>query len=239
MSAQAIDPAAVKYVAQVSPVREVAVLGTADLDYWREPLARAELCPHDEGGRVPLMIGATDTRFMGVRFRELTVTVFCRDRRGTLPDGVFLAQAFNSVRWFAWVERNIFSTPYDHGVAEVTIEPAASFQLTIGGAVTLRATMSADPASQRATTHSASDGFAGPVYLPARKPGARLSWFYADIVGETDTFPFDPAHDSLSLHPTAGQPLIQSLVDSRFTASQWAVRSSATHKKSKSYRRSA
>ena len=171
MCAQAIDAAAVKYVAQVSPVREVAIMGTADSEYWRGPLERAQVSPLEESGRVPILIGATDTRFMGVRFRELTVTVFCRDRRRTLPDGVFLAQAYNSVRWFAWVERNIFSTPYDHGVAEVMIEPAASFQLTIGGTVALRATMSADYASQRAAANAASDGFAGPVYLPARKPG--------------------------------------------------------------------
>jgi hypothetical protein len=124
-------------------------------------------------------------------------------------------------------------------VAEVTIEPAALFQLTIGGAVALRATMSTDPASQRAATHAASDGFAGPVYLPARKPGVRLNWFYADIAGETNTFPFDPAHDSLTLRPTAGQPMIQGLIDSRFTAQSWAVRSAATHRKSKTYRRPA
>ncbi len=239
MCAQAIDATSVKYVAQVSPVREVALLGTADSQYWRGPLERAEVLPLDDGGRVPILIGATDTRFHGIRFRELTVTVFCRDRRGALPDGAFLAQAYNSVRWFAWVERNIFATPYDHGLAEVTIDPNASFQLTVGGAVALRATMSVDQASQRSAEHSASDGFAGPVYLPRRKPNARLNWFYASISGETDTFPFDPAHDSLSLRPTAGQPVIQSLVDSRFTADRWAARSAATHKKSKTYRRPA
>jgi len=242
MSAQAIDPAAVKYVAQVSPVREVSLLGTADLDYWREPLARAEVSPRDEGGRVPLMIGATDTRFMGIRFREFTITIFCRDQRGKLPDGAFLAQAYNSVRWFAWVERNVFSTPYDYGVAEVAVEPLASLQLTVGGAVVLRAAMSADNLARRPPAQAASDGFAGPVFLPPKRAGGapnRLNWFYADIAGETTTYSFDPAHDHLSLRPTPGQPLIQSLVDSRFVATQWAVRSAATHKKSKTYRRTA
>ena len=154
----------------------------------------------------------------------------------TLIPAFFLAWGF-----FAGIE-GLFAPPKVRAVqagARALVITGEGSAFCSGADLKERATMSADPASQRATTHSASDGFAGPVYLPARKPGARLSWFYADIVGETDTFPFDPAHDSLSLHPTAGQPLIQSLVDSRFTASQWAVRSSATHKKSKTYRRSA
>ena len=41
----------IKWAAQVAHVREVSLIGTADLAYWAERLKREDLVPDDRDGR--------------------------------------------------------------------------------------------------------------------------------------------------------------------------------------------
>jgi hypothetical protein len=222
----------IKYVAQVEPVREVSLVGTADLGFWTERLAAEKLCPSNYGGQARMTIGATDARFKGIRFRELTVTVFCRPREDSQQDGLFLAQAFNSVRWFAWVERNLFSTPYDHAAIDVECQWPASFQLTQKNEVLLGARMAAGGSREEPSVGDFA--WRGPVYLPRGNRGGQ-KYFWAKIGGETHGYPFDGTCDVLSLQPNSGQRVVDLLIESRFAAFAWAVREAAAHAKSKTY----
>jgi hypothetical protein len=104
------DP--VKFVAIVSPVREVSLLGTADLAFWADQLTANRLIQMALEGEARVMISASDAKYMGIRFCELSISIFCQRQYGDQQEAVFLAQAFNTVRWFAWVERSMFSTRY-------------------------------------------------------------------------------------------------------------------------------
>src|SRR5438874_1002571 len=65
----------VRWVAELSGVREVSLLGTADLAFWKEQLMKENLVPAENNGRAQLLIVSADMRFMGVRFREVSFSV--------------------------------------------------------------------------------------------------------------------------------------------------------------------
>ena len=87
------------YISTITDVREVALAGTADLAYWRERLRGEGLAPLDDDGRASLLLTAIESKFRGIPFRELSISVL-------LPGGgAFLAHAFNSSRLLAFAER--------------------------------------------------------------------------------------------------------------------------------------
>jgi hypothetical protein len=111
----------VRYVAELTHVREVSLLGTADLAFWEERLKEEGLAPAESEGKALLLLIAADSKFMGVRFRELSFSVLVgRQEEGARRGGAYLAQAFNSCRLFAFCERTFFSTPYYHGDVRVS-----------------------------------------------------------------------------------------------------------------------
>lgn len=187
-----------KYVAELDHVREVTISGSADFHYWRNRLQNEGLTPIERDGAAQMLLTAADGRFRGVHFRELAVSVLA-------GDGAYLVQAFNSVRFFAWVERVIFKTPYTH--ARLAVDAAA-----------IRSAMVEAHCGPRKAGKTEVDGFDGPVYLP----GGR--WFRAHIAGLTERFPFDPARDSL-------ETSLASLLESRFTPREWHLRRDARHAK--------
>ena len=58
----------IKYLAEPKHVREVSLLGTADLDFWKARLEDEDLTPAERDGKAQLLIVAADMRFMGIRF---------------------------------------------------------------------------------------------------------------------------------------------------------------------------
>jgi len=89
----------VKWAAELAHVREVSLLGTADLAFWKDQLLKEELLPAESDGRAQLLIIAADSKFVGVRFRELSfcVSVSPPDD-GIRQDAAYLVRAFNSCR---------------------------------------------------------------------------------------------------------------------------------------------
>jgi hypothetical protein len=231
----------VKWAAELAHVREVSLLGTADLAFWKDRLLKEELRPAESDGRAQLLITAADSKFMGVRFRELCFgVVVSRPDDGTWQDAAYLVRAFNS-RWlFAACERVLFSTPYDHGDVRVRPSWPASVHLVKKGEVVFAAEMGADASGPgREPSRCGEDGWDGPVFLPPgrRRGGRPGKLFVARLRGHTRRYPFLPGTDSVAIMPPPGGEVLQALRDTRFLAREWVIREDATHAKSKTYRR--
>lgn len=55
-----------KYVAELAHVREVSLLGSADLGFWAERLRGDGLTPVEHAGRAQVLVVACDSKFFGV-----------------------------------------------------------------------------------------------------------------------------------------------------------------------------
>ena len=230
----------VKWAAQLSHVREVSLLGTADLDFWADRLRVEGLTPVGRDGRAQVMVIAADARFMRVRFRELSFSVLARrEVNGAPRDGAYLERAFNSRRFFAFVERTFFATPYEYGDVRVSAAAPASMALVRDGADVFRAAMGSDAdAATRSPARLGEGGFNGPVFLPGQpaRAGRPARLFFARIEGHTATYPFVHSVDSVTIHATPAGGVLAALVDSHFVADEWQVREDASHAKSKTVR---
>lgn len=216
----------IQYVATIPHVREVSILGTADLDFWTAHLRTENLTPLAVDGRARILVIAADMRFLGLPFREISFSVLVEG------SGAFLVAAFNSRRFFAFWERNLFGTPYAFAGVQVTASPPASVQLMQDGETFFRAAMGTAPPEPGSSPYQ--EGWEGPVFLPRRdgKSGRR---FFARIEGACQPVDFVPSRDVLEIRPAPGLPVFQALIDSRFEATQWLVRQDAVHAKSKTY----
>ncbi|MFO0811281.1 MAG: hypothetical protein U0746_21845 [Gemmataceae bacterium] len=224
-----------KYDVEIANVREVSLVGTADLAYWADRLRPAGLHPTVADGRALLLLVAVAARFNGIPFHELSVSVFLsREVGGPGRDAGYLVHAYNSIRFFAWVERTFFRTPYYPASLEVACGPPASFRVSRGGATLLAASM----ASGRQPTRDGDEYWEAPIYLPGRGREADASrLFHAKLSGRTQTYPFEAGKDVLKLAPESGEPVVALLAESHFAGKEWVVRANATHGKSKTVAR--
>jgi hypothetical protein len=229
---------AVKYAAELNHVREVSLLGSADLTFWIDRLAKEGLAPAEEGGMAKVLVIAADARFMGLRFREVSFSVLVARPEG--GDAAFLTGAYNSNRFFAFCERAFFSTPYQYAAVRVCASLPVSVEVARGDAVVFRAEMSADVAGPaREPSQDGEGGWAGPVFLPGGggETGRQGRAFFAKVSGRTRTYPFLDSADSLSVLPPRDDAVLGALVDSGFSVETWSVRENAAHSKSKTYKR--
>ncbi|MBA3484329.1 MAG: hypothetical protein H0T51_21205 [Pirellulales bacterium] len=231
----------VKWVAELAHVREVTLLGTADLPFWKNWLMKEQLLPYERDGKAQVLIVAAESKYMGVCFRELSFSVLVfREEEGILQDAAYLVRAFNSCRLFAFCERVFFSTPYYHGDVRISASFPVAVHLVKNGEVVFRAQMEADASGPgREPSRRGEDGWEGPIFLPKtwRGKGRRGKLFFARLQGDTKTYPFLPSKDSLTIKPSPDSEVLQALADSHFVAKEWAVREDATHARSKSYNR--
>lgn len=225
----------IKNAAVVSNVEEVSLQGSADLGYWQEVLKAEQLEPIAAEGKTQILLIAADAKYMGLRFRELSCSVFARDVSGlTNLSGSFLLRAFNSRRSFAWIERTFFRTPYYHGDVAVQCEPP-SIRLELPSA---RFEAHSGQSLKDMPDTFKINGWHGPVFLPS-SPGTSIEkskLFFAYVLGSTLEFAFDPARDVLTL-PASSEPPFQALRESNFRPQLWSVRPAAMHAKSKTYSR--
>jgi hypothetical protein len=230
-----------KYVAELAHVREVSLLGTANLTFWRDRLAKENLIPAERDGQAKLLILAADSRFMGIPFTEISFCIFVsRHQDGTQGEGFYLAHAFNSRRLFAFCERAFFSTPYYHGDVRVSVALPASIELRKGEEKAFRAEMQADSTGpKREPSRNGEDAWEGPIFLPGTpgKWNQQGKVFFAKIQGPIQTYPFLHSKDSLTIRPSEHSEILQALIDSDFAGKEWAVRQDAMHAKSKTYKR--
>lgn len=219
----------IEYVARLPHVRDVTLLGTADLGFWAERLRGEGLTPLDDAGKAQILVIAADAHFMGLSFQEVSFSVLVAPTE-VHEAGSFLLQAFNSRRFFAFCERTFFRTPYAFAGIRVSAAEAAFVELTRGRDILFRATMRDGAAPGESQSSSLEKGFAGPVHLPGRR------LFYAEIRGEARSSVFQPSRDAFELRPGGDLPMLKALADSRFEPVRWLVRPDAKHAKSKTYR---
>jgi hypothetical protein len=225
-------PQSIDYAVEISGVREVSLIGTAELGFWRDRLLSEGFFPVPAKGRAELLVSSTNARFHGIPFRELSFGVFVSRREdSTEAEGLYLVRAFNSVRFFAFAERTFFSTPYYPGELVVEVGPPARVELRERGRVPLRMTMSMSM-SPRMSADVRDDGWEGPIFLPRNgRGGGKL--FFARLRGETTVSPFDPVTDVVTIAESPAHPIFDELLRSGFTPREWVVRPNATHGKSK------
>jgi hypothetical protein len=231
----------VKWVAELSHVREVTLLGTADLAYWKERLREEKLEPAERDGQAQVMVIAADLKYWGVRFREVSFSVLVRSPEDLpRPNAAYLVGAFNSLRMFAFVERVFFSTPYSYGDVRVSAALPAFIHVFKNDEVVFRAEMAADGGGPgREPSQVGEDGWHGPVFLPEqnRRKGRPGKLFFSRVGGNTRAYPLLPAQDVVAIKPSTGCEVLRALRDSHFVATQWNIREDAAHAKSKTYKR--
>ena len=232
---------AIRYVAEPSQVREVSLLGTADLAFWDSRLQKENLRPLQRGGRAQILIIAAEMTYLGIRFTEVSFSVLVFVPEYETQDSAFLVHAFNSCRLFAFCESSFFATPYSHANCHVSVSDCASIEITLRGKHFFGAKMLLDaPGFHRKPSCAGLNGWEGPIFLPRRprdlEGDTRL--FFGRIKGHTLTYPFASGADCVSIAPSGDSRILQSLLDSEFTGEEWRVRPDATHGKSRTYRRS-
>jgi hypothetical protein len=228
---------AVKYVAELAHVREVTLLGDADLAFWQQRLIKEDLVPLESDGKAQILIVAANAKFMGIRFREVSFSVLVSLPGATRQDAAFLVQAFNSSRCFAFCERAFFKTPYYHGNSLTSTTVPISMRLAQGRETIFQIQMPADVTSiGRKPLREGDESWAGPVFLPRRRDKSHGNLFLADLHGHTRAYSFLPAADTVTITPAA--EVFQALIESQFAGKEWLVREDATHRKSKTFSRS-
>jgi hypothetical protein len=230
-----------KYIAVLPHVREIALRGASDLAFWQDRLAEDNLSPLDFGGQAHVLISAIESRFLGVRFREITISVFARRDGGDGgQEGLYLALAFNSSRLFTSVERAAFSTPYRHGTIRVDTALPGSIALFEGPDASLDIAMASHgPASSREPMRVGVDGWEGPVFLPSdgRGPSATGKWFFAKVGGYTRVYRFLPAGDQVKVGLGRSQEALRRVIESGFTGREWSIREDSRHARTKTFRK--
>ena len=115
---------AVQYTTTIPAVRELNLVGRANLDYWTAHLAGTGLTPLNVDGAAELSLGATDLTWMGVRFNEsIAVLTLAQPGAPQVLAGGYLLHAFNSSRVLAFMASSSFAT-LDWSMAPPTIKSA-------------------------------------------------------------------------------------------------------------------
>jgi hypothetical protein len=179
-------------------------------------------------------------RYMAVRFTEVSVSVLVAGVKDVPEEGGgFLVQAFNSFRPFAFFERTLFATPYQHAECRLSVVAPISVEIVQRGETLFRAVLSQSVNATARPGPNDDNGWEGPVFLPRNKRRATKGrMFFASVRGRGSTYPFTRAGDTLFLASSPAPEIFQLLRDSQFAPTQWIVRENATHGKSKTYQRS-
>lgn len=133
------------------------------------------------------------------------------------------------------MERALFQTPYHYGALGVETGPPACFcwQEAAQTLVDARIGGTATPAPTE------DQWWEGSVALPRSRRSALLArYFNARLGGPTEVFPFTTPRDSFMLRPASTAGIVRRLADSGFRPTEWRVRRSATHARSRTYSRS-
>lgn len=217
------------YITAIDQVREVTLHGAGDLAYWRTHLEPQPLTAYNQEGRAQLMLSFSSLRWLGIPFREFTVSLaVCRERGGSTHDGFYLVHAFNSSSILAWMERQFFHTPYYLGRISLAHQPPAAVQVIDEAGGRLRAQM----AAAHSPAEAEEEWWEGPVFLPGETP---RRFFFARLGGKTAGYPFVAGEDEMAIRPSSEQKVFAWLAESAFTAKRWSIRADAHHAKSKTY----
>lgn len=222
------DGDTVRYLTEIRQVREVGLTGVADLEYWRAILARERLVPYDHNGYALVMVNAVELRWLGIRFRELVMTVRAHEADGgNRANGFFLVEAYNTNALLALSEQIFFATPYVHGDIDISLDDPVYIRHSHRRHVCFNA-QRAGSGAPVGFDDSALDAV---IYL------ANGQRYYARLGGRAERHPFSDGHDTLAITPTGMQTGYQYLLESQFRPVEWHMRYNGVHSRTKTYHR--
>ncbi len=216
------------YVISAAQLPQVSLVGLADADFWRERLGKEGLFPYPGGGQVEITLGVVEVRWKGIDSLELSLKLSVARREAGGEKEFFLLQAFHSSALFAWVERNIFLTPYSRGKILLVERVPVRIGLYGGKEWYFSAQMSAQGRQPRAID----DTWEGVVHLPGDRIRHIRRHFYARLGGRAQAYPFLPGVDSLWINAATERKVFNWLLDSHFAPLEWRVCAAATHARS-------
>ena len=219
----------VKYIAKIKNVREVCLVGSAELEFWKAHLSPLRLVPAELAGQARVLVSVVKLKWMGIAFEELSIAVPIEPPDASMPS-IYLVSAFSTSRLLAWCERMFFHTPYEH--AQIAMHAEQPWSLKLRDSV--RSTL-ATQSQQTATTTSVNDDWTGSIFLPPARPGSRRKFFYAKLSGPVQVAPFVATNAEFKIQPSDKQRAIQLLIDSHFAPIEWRVRPNAVHARSKTF----
>jgi hypothetical protein len=217
----------VKYIAEVNNVREICLVGSADLEYWKAHLAQLQLLPINFAGHARVLVSVVKLKWMGIAFEELSIAIPI-DPPESSTNSIYLVSAFSTSRLLAWCERTFFQTPYEHAQISMQAQQPWSFELRDSTRSTL-----AVQCQRTAPTATVEDDWVGSIFLPPARRSSRRKFFHAKLIGPVQLAPFAATSAEFKLQPSLEQPAIGLLVDSQFSPIEWRVRPNATHARSK------
>jgi hypothetical protein len=229
----------VKWTAQLDQVQEVSLLGTADLHFWQERLTGEGLSPVNRGGRAAILVVSAAGRYMGIRFREMSISVIVSSAEVT---SYFLLRAFNSNRFFAFCERVFFSTPYEGECVDVVPDIPAAISVGQHDHTAFHASMHVtDRLATRTPNQEYEEALLAQILLPCKTDATsrQAKMFFARIRGTTKIYPFLAGRDIISIDSRTNGDVFHTLSESNFVPEEWIVRLNAFHAKSKTYARNA
>jgi hypothetical protein len=217
-----ISPEKAKYVAVVNNVKELRLIGKANLDFWNRQLTDKPFQVFNNEGFAEIVLAATELVWRGFRFNELMMTIRVAEKNDPHQQiGVFLLQAYNSNRFFAFCERLFFSTPYDCGQSGLSEK--------MPGRMNLDNIFEAKMSEAHRSTSEMDEDWEGAVFLP-KNQGEK--YFIAKLSGRTEVAAFAES-DQIKF---AGGSVFDLLKQSDFKGIEWRSRKNAFHAKSKTYR---
>ena len=224
-------PRSFRYVGTLRGIRELGLVGDADLGLWRERMSGSGAAPIDVDGRAQVLVTGLASSWMGLAYREIAIAVSAR--QGEDREGYYFERAFNASRFFTFFEQRWFHTPYVLR-PDVHIEggtPGAPFRASLGepgrpGFVAELAPR--DPSRVEDVALEA------PLLLPADGGGAGR-WFHVKLEGRTESFDFDATRDRFVVGEPAPHPSLEALRTTGFEPREWQVRRSALHARTKTF----
>jgi len=206
-----------RYAVVVEPALEVTLVGTASLAVWQPHLEAEGLRYAAAGDTLPVVLSATQARYWGMTFREFSLSLLLNDSEA------LLFHAFNSNRFFAWVERSMFHTPYYPAAVSVAEQRIA---LQEQGVSQFEATL---PPSV-AVVQSRDEHLERRLWLKRLSAADPRAYFDARLEGFTRYF--DAAGCRIQFAPAPRlHPALDLLARSSFQVQHWTVRSTARHSK--------
>lgn len=223
-----IRPEKAKFVAIVNDVKELRLIGNANLDFWNKQLADKPYQPFDNNGFAEITVAATELVWKGFRFNEWTIFLTLAGRNNPIKEaGVLLLHAFNSNRFFAFCGRTFFFTPYYFGKINLQENRPCSMNVWTNNQLVFKAEMS----ETKRTINEKDEHWEGAVFLPNAQ---NEKYFIAKLSGKSKVCPFNES-DKIELNSDEKYSIFEQLIKSNFTAKEWHLRSNAFHAKSKTY----
>ncbi len=226
--------------AEVHNVKEFSLVCSADADIWTDHLAQYGLRPTVKEGKAVLLISVTDLTFSGIPFKEFVISISVQNPDDSSEvDSAFLLTAYNSNPFFAWSEKNIFSTPFRRGDISYDTEKYSGAELFESGIPLVRLYHAPEPSGMfRVPRYEGHETWRGTVFFPDAFGTGRIpcKCFRVAVEGWGRKIEFRPENDSLVINAWNGNTILALLQESNIRGVEWFIRTNSFHSKSLTYR---